>query len=143
MQRICVVDTNVVVSGLIVADSSSPPARILNAMIDGSLMYLMSPELLDEYAAVLGRPALVRIHGRTRDELDRLLTESWSPTPYGASPAPPPSAPDPGDNHLWALLARSEPRAQLVTGDRRFLLANPPSGVSVVTPRDLSDVFLR
>ena len=75
MQRICVVDTNVVVSGLIVADSSSPPARILNAMIDGSLMYLMSPELLDEYAAVLGRPALLRIHGRTRDELDRLLTE--------------------------------------------------------------------
>ena len=107
MQRICVVDTNVVVSGLIVADSSSPPARILNAMIDGSLMYLMSPELLDEYAAVLGRPALVRIHGRTRDELDRLLTELVANSIW-REPTATTGAPDPGDNHLWALLA-SEP----------------------------------
>ena len=140
MQRICVVDTNVVVSGLIVTDSSSPPARILNAMIDGSLMYLMSPELLDEYAAVLGRPALVRIHGRTRDELDRLLTELVANSIW-REPSATTGAPDPGDNHLWALLA-SEPRAQLVTGDR-LLLANPPSGVSVVSPRGLVDAFLQ
>ena len=140
MQRICVVDTNVVVSGLIVTDSSSPPARILNAMIDGSLMYLMSPELLDEYAAVLGRPALVRIHGRTRDELDRLLTELVANAIW-REPTATTGAPDPGDNHLWALLA-SEPRAQLVTGDR-LLLANPPSGVPVVSPRGLVDTFLQ
>ena len=131
------IDTNVVVSGLIVADSSSPPARILNAMIDGSLIYLMSPELLDEYAAVLGRPALVRIHGRTRDELDRLLTELVANSIWRE----PTGAPDPGDNHLWALLA-SEPNAQLVTGDR-LLLANPPSGVPVVSPRGLVDTFLQ
>ena len=140
MQRICVVDTNVVVSGLIVADSSSPPARILNAMIDGSLMYLMSPELLDEYAAVLGRPALVRIHGRTRDELDRLLIELVANSIW-REPTATTGAPDPGDNHLWAFLA-SEPNAQLVTGDR-LLLANPPSGVSVVSPRGLVDTFLQ
>ena len=139
MQRICVVDTNVVVSGLIVPDSSSPPARILNAMIDGSLMYLMSPELLDEYAAVLGRPALVRIHGRTRDELDRLLTELVANAIW-REPSATTGALDPGDNHLWALLA-SEPNAQLVTGDR-VLLAKSPSGISVISPRGLVDSFL-
>ncbi len=139
MQRICVVDTNVVVSGLIVADSSSPPARILNAMIDGSLMYLMSPELLDEYAAVLGRPVLVRIHGRTRDELDRLLTELVANSLW-RDPNATTAAPDPGDDHLWALLA-SEPNAQLVTGDR-LLLAKSPSGISVISPRGLVDSFL-
>ena len=140
MQRICVIDTNVVVSGLIVGDSSSPPARMLNAMIDGSLVYLMSPELLDEYAKVLARPALVQVHGRTPDELDRLLTELVANSIW-REPDAVTEAPDPGDKHLWALLA-GEPRAQLVTGDR-LLSANPPSGVTVVSPRGLVDAFLQ
>ena len=139
MQGICVVDTNVVVSGLIGADSSSPPARILDAMLDGSLMYLMSPELLEEYASVLGRAALVRLHGLTPDEVDVFLTELVANSVW-REPKAVADAPDPGDNHLWALLA-SEPKARLVTGDR-LLLENPPTGVSVVSPRRLVDTFL-
>ena len=139
MQRIYVVDTNVVVSGLIAADSTSPPVRVLNEMTDGSLMYLMSPELLDEYAQVLGRSALVRLHGQTRDQLDRLLTELVANSIW-REPNAATDAPDLGDNHLWALLA-AEPTAQLVTGDR-LLQQNPPNGVSVVSPRRLVDEFL-
>jgi len=41
-----VVDTNVVVAGLITQDPSSPTVRTLDAMLSGSLMFLMSPELL-------------------------------------------------------------------------------------------------
>ena len=134
------IDTNVVVSDLLVAGSVSPPARILDAMIHGRLMYLMSPELLKEYSAVLGRPALARVHGLTPDELDPLLTELVANSIW-REPEPVAAAPDPGDDHLWALLA-SEPRAQLVTGDR-LLLENPPDRVSVVSPRDLVDGFLR
>ena len=139
MRRICVVDTNVVVSGLIAAGSSSPPARILNAMLDGNLMYLMSHQLLDEYAAVLGRPAIVRTHGLDPDRVDRLLTELVANSIW-REPNPIAGAPDPGDDHLWALLA-SEPTAQLVTGDR-LLLENPPRGVSAVSPRALVDALL-
>ena len=140
MQRICVVDTNVVVSGVIGADSGSPPVRILNAMLDGSLVYLMSPELLDEYVKVLGRPALVRVHGLTPDQLGGLLAELVANSVW-REPEATAEAPDPGDNHLWALLA-AEPRAELVTGDR-LLLSNPPSGVSVVSPRRLLDSSLQ
>jgi uncharacterized protein len=42
-------------------------------------------------------------------------------------------APDPGDQHLWDLIA-SMPEAVLVTGDRA-LLEHPPDSASVVAPR--------
>ena len=83
----CIVDTNVIVSGLIGADSNSPPALILDAMLDGKLLYLMSDDLLDEYSSVLRRLRLVRLHGLTDDEIDRLLADLVV-TPCGASLSP-------------------------------------------------------
>ena len=135
----CIVDTNVVVSGLIAADPDAPPARILDTMLDGKLVYLMSGDLLDEYSTVLRRPSLVRLHGRKDEQLDRLLAELvanaiWhEPTASG-------DAPDPQDGHLWALLA-SHPQGLLVTGDR-LVIENPPSGASVMSPRRFADTFL-
>ena len=136
--KVYIIDTNVIVSGLIGADSNSPPARILNAMLDGELLYLMSDNLLNEYSSVLHRPRLVREHDRSDEELGQLLTELaanaiWlEPTVTG-------DAPDAGDNHLWALLA-SRSRGQLITGDR-LLLENPPSSASVISPRDFVDML--
>ncbi len=101
---VCVVDTNVIVSGLIGADPNSPPARILDAMLDGRLIYLMSDELLSEYSCVLRRPGLVRLHGLTGEELDRLLADLVANAMWRA-PATAGDAPDAGDQHLWALLA--------------------------------------
>ena len=128
-----VVDTNVVVSGAIGSDETSPPARILDAMVDGRLVYLMSGALFTEYSEVLRRPAIARLHRRTAHEVDRLLTvlaanAMWR-QPAAAAPAP-----DTGDNHLWALLA-SWPESRLVTGDRR-LVDNPPRFGAVLTPRE-------
>lgn len=51
-----VVDTNVVVAGLITGNDQSPVALILAAMVSGTMLNLMSPALLDEYRAVLLRP---------------------------------------------------------------------------------------
>ncbi len=136
---VCVVDTNVIVSGLIGADLNSPPARILDAMLDGGFIYLMSDELLSEYSHVLRRPGLVRLHGLTAEELDRLLADLVANAMWRASAAAG-DAPDTGDQHLWALLA-SHPQACLVTGDR-ILLENPPGSVSVISPRSFADRFL-
>ena len=44
-----VVDTNVVVAGLLAASPSSPVVLILDAMLAGTLVYLLSPPLLAEY----------------------------------------------------------------------------------------------
>ena len=72
LSPVCVVDTNIAVSGLISADRSSPPARILNAMLDGTVLYLMPRGLLDEYFSMLRCPALVRRHRCTDDEINRV-----------------------------------------------------------------------
>lgn len=136
---VCVVDTNVIVSGLIGADPNSPPARILDAMLDGGFIYLMSDDLLDEYSCVLRRPGLVRLHGLTGEELDRLLVDLVANAMW-RMPAAAGEAPDTGDQHLWALLT-SYPQGLLVTGDR-LLLENPPGSVSVISPRSFADSFL-
>jgi len=47
-------------------------------------------------------------------------------------------APDPGDNHLWALLA--ERGVVLVTGDR-LLLESPPAPASVLSARSFLELF--
>ena len=135
----CIVDTNVIVSGLIGVDSNSPPALILDAMLDGKLLYLMSDDLLNEYSSVLRRPRLVRLHGLTDDEIDRLLADLVANAMW-REPVAGVDAPSLGDAHLWALLA-THPQAQLVTGDR-LLIENPPNNTSVTSPRRFVDRFL-
>ena len=135
----CVVDTSVVVSGLISGDPNAPPVRILDAMLAGRVVYLMSGDLLDEYSNVLRRPSLVRLHRRTDEQLDRLLADLVANAIW-RDPADGGDAPDPRDSHLWALLS-CHPQCLLVTGDR-FLAENPPSGASVISPRRFADMFL-
>ena len=137
--KVCIIDTNVIVSGLIGTDSNSPPARILDAMIDGDIPYLMSDALLSEYSSVLRRPNLAGLHGCPDDEIDKLLGDLVANALW-REPSASGDAPDPGDDHLWALLV-SHPQSQLVTGDR-LLLENPPAGVSVISPRHLVDAVL-
>ena len=49
-----VIDTNVVVSGLL--NSNGPSARILNAVLDGRLRLTYDTRILAEYRDVLQRP---------------------------------------------------------------------------------------
>ena len=130
---IFVVDTNVVVSGVMSADAGSPPSRILDAMLDGRIIHLMSGSLLAEYSQVLRRPGIARLHRLTDDDIDRLLTVVAANAMW-CQPTVTASAPDSGDDHLWALLA-SRPDSRLVTGDRR-LLENPLRPGAVLTPRE-------
>ena len=133
-----VVDTNVIVSALIGSDSKAPPAQIVDAMLDGSILYLMSGELLIEYASVLRRPRLVRLHARSEEEIDRLLAELtanaiWCEAPAGDR------APDANDDHLRALLA-SWAGSRLVTGDRLLVESASPEQ-PVLTPRDFVNLI--
>lgn len=138
--RIYIVDTNVLVAGLISGQTDSPTTRIVDAMLDGRLLFLLSPELLQEYRLVLLRPKLLRLHGLNEEQIDQLLTEItanaiWRETQSGLTE----HAPDPGDEHLWKLLV-TEPSAALITGDQ-LLLEQPPSLSSVFTPASFVRVF--
>ena len=130
--RLFIVDTNVLVAGLITSQPSSPTARVLDAMLDGRLLYLLSSALLQEYRQVLLRPRLARRHGLSESELDRLLTELTANALWREPAAVPhEAASDPGDDHLWALLA-SEPGAMRVTGDE-LLLDSSRANSAVIT----------
>jgi putative PIN family toxin of toxin-antitoxin system len=136
--QVFVVDTSVLASGLITSDRNSPVALIVDDMLSAALVYLLSPSLLDEYRAVLLRPKLSRLHGLTEKEIDVLLTELVSNAIW-REPEPAGLAPDPGDNHLWALLA-SHPGSVLITGDR-LLIEHPPEKASVISPRTYVEHF--
>ena len=139
MLKPAVIDTNIVVSGLIAADAGSPIAKILDGMLKGEIPYLMSEELLIEYAKVLRRPKLANLHRLTEQEIDTLLAEIVANAMW-REPVPAEEAPDSDDSHLWRLLA-SEYGSILVTGDK-LLLSNPPASHSAVSPRNYIDNLL-
>ena len=136
IEPVFIIDTTVVVSGLITATNSSPVAQVLDRMLTGELVYVLSPALVDEYHSVLLRPKLMRLHGLNKARIEDLLVELtanaiWQePGPTVAAPALP--APDRGDDHLWALLT-AHASGILVTGDQ-LLLNNPPQRSSVISP---------
>jgi uncharacterized protein len=113
-----VVDTNVIVTGLLTAHADSPVARVLDGMLSASFPFALSETLLAEYRTVLRRPSLCKAHGLTSDELDVILIDlAQHGIMLSAVPAPP--APDRGDQHLWELLAAHDDLL-IVTGDRRL-----------------------
>lgn len=131
--RPAIVDTTVVVAGLLTKNPDSPTARILDGMLDGNLRFLLSVPLVAEYRVVLMRPKIAKLHGLIEEEIDQLLEEIVLNAGIREAVSSAPDAPDPNDQHLWDLL-EAEPGAVLVTGDIA-LLGSPPPGRSVVSPR--------
>lgn len=138
--RLAVIDTNVVAGALTTRESQSPTARIFAAMATGHLRFLLSEELLAEYATVLRRPRIRSQSGLNPDEISEILErlasngETIALEPY-AGPVPP----DPKDAHLWALLV-AVPSSVLITGDRTLREATRGFAVAL-TPREFTERF--
>ena len=135
MSTFFIIDTNVVVAGLLTAHADSPVARILSSMLSAAFPFVVSEALLAEYHAVLVRPKLCKLHGLSVAEIDSILTDivrhAIVLTPLNRAAAP--LAPDAGDQFLWALLA-IRPDLMLVTGDK-LLLQDEAMRPRVVSPQ--------
>jgi putative PIN family toxin of toxin-antitoxin system len=136
--RLLIIDTNVLIAGILSNTIDSPTARIVDAMLGGRIMHLLSPALLREYRDVLLRPKLRDLHGLSNEEVDHILSEITANAVW-REPAEFHQAPDPGDDHLWNLLQSTD--AILVTGDK-LLLHNPPRAASVIKPKSCVAEFL-
>ncbi len=99
-----IVDTNVVVAGLLTRQDASPVARILDGMLAAAFPFVVSEALLAEYRTVLVRPNLRKLHGLTVAEVEAILTDLVQHAIVLVPVASPP-APDPGDRLLWELLS--------------------------------------
>lgn len=134
MSKFFIIDTNVVVAGLLTSRSDSPVAQILDGMLAAAFAFVLSEALLSEYRAVLLRPKLARLHGLTADEVDSLLTDiARHAIVLVPSSGPSTIAPDPGDQLLWNLLATRDDLV-LVTGDK-LLLGDPAMQERIIQPR--------
>ena len=128
-----IVDTHVVVAGLLTAQAAAPVARILDGMLTAAFPFVVSPALLAEYHAVLVRPALRKLHGLSVKQIETILTD-LAQHAIVLEPVAGPPAPDAGDQLLWDLLAaRAELR--LVTGDKLLLQGFGMRG-RVLTPAE-------
>jgi predicted nucleic acid-binding protein len=129
---LAVVDTNVVVSGLLTLRSESPTALILDGMLQARFRFLLSAAILAEYRSVLLRPRIRSRHRLTEKEIDLILTEIAVNAAFRESV---PGRPNPvGDDHLRALL-EVVPDSVLVTGDRP-LFADLCTRSRVLSPRE-------
>jgi len=135
-------DVNVLVSALIAADAAAPPARLLQAVRDGTIDMCASEPLLEELSDVLSRP---RIRKRLRVSDKRLaeflsglreLPDYWS----GPLPAVRSSIRDAKDVYLLAtaLAVRAD---LLITGDADLLDLRIWQGIPIATPRRAVDAI--
>jgi len=129
-----IIDTNVIVAGLLTAHSDSPVARILDGMLAATFRFVLSEALLTEYRAVLLRPPLRKLHGLSESDIDLILVDLAQHAivlpDLGHTGTP--AAPDAGDQFLWNLLA-SRHDLMLVTGDK-LLLQDEAMQARVITP---------
>ncbi len=137
--RLAVIDTKIVVSGVLTRLAVSPTARILDRMLSGRFRFLLSIELLAEYREVLLRPRIRQRHRLSEAEVDVLLTDIAANGMALEVKRPPRERRKGGDDHLWELLAAGPP-AFLVTGDQR-LIGKPAEGAQVMTARAFAELL--
>lgn len=135
-----VVDTNVVVAGLLTGREDVPVARILDGMLAAAFPFVVSSALLAEYRDVLNRPALRKAHGLSIAHVETVVV-ALAEHAIVLTPVITHAAPDPGDQHLWELLA-ARADLRLVTGDR-LLLTQSPDSHRVITPQAFVEIWQR
>ena len=128
--RLLVLDTNVIVSAGIKADSA-PGRIVMDWVLEGRIQVVVSPWLTDEYREVVRRKKF-RVYGFPPLWLEFLIEESMrlaDPPPW---PLP---GPDPKDLPLLALA--NQAGAWLITGKVKHFPESVRAGVKVVAPADL------
>ncbi len=138
MKPVAIIDTNILVAGILTGDSRSPVCQIVDGMLTGQFPFVLSPALLAEYRRVLLRPRIRAYHRWTIEEIDIFLEEIVASAIW-CEPSGQHQAPDPGDDHLWRLLHECKGTV-LITGDR--LLLRQAEALPILTARDFVSRFL-
>jgi uncharacterized protein len=130
-----VLDTNVVVSGLLSA--TGPPGRLIDAVVSGGLRLLYDDRIEAEYREVLARPALGIAVGHREAFLAALSLHELVTVPEWTGQ----TLPDPDDQPFLevALLADE---CTLVSGNLRHFPPQVCAPVTVLEPRRAWETFV-
>ena len=128
-----VIDTNVWVSRLLLADSVT--ARAVDAALESSQVVISEP-LAEELADVLTREKFDRyVSLADREEFLRRVLQVASTFPVLTEVT---DCRDADDNRLLALALDSE-SDYILTGDQDLLTTNPWRGIEIISPREFLD----
>ena len=123
---IVVVDTNVLLSGLLSAHGA--PARVLDLLTTGDLQAAYDDRIAAEYRQVLARPRF----GFQQEAVAHLLAYLFiEGLPLVARPLPA-ALPDLADQPFWEVAV--EAAAPLITGNMKHFLAEVCAGIEVLAP---------
>lgn len=131
MPGTAVIDSSVLVAGLLTQGRDAPTARMVDGMLGAGFCFALSMELLAEYHRALRYPKVSRLHGLADSAIDDLLTGIAVPAVMIEPAGIQVDLADPDDAFLFRLL-RAVPRGILVTGDR-LLLESGPDWARVMT----------
>src|SRR4030042_4619859 len=128
-----VVDTNVLVSGIISPKSS--PAKIINLWQNQAFILVVSKPILQELRQVLSYPKIARTYHLDKEKIDELLM-GFSVFPEVCSPKERILVikEDPDDNKFLEA-AFSAKVDFLVSGDKHLLALGDYKGIEILTPR--------
>ena len=134
MKYYAVIDTNVIVAALLTKNRDSATLRVVNAVLDGTIIPLYHQEILAEYNEVLHRP---KFH--LRESTIQLVLNAV--TQYGVEVFPQPSGEifvDMDDLIFYEVaLEKRDDDAYLVTGNQQHY----PLKDFIVTPAEMLNII--
>lgn len=133
---IIVLDTNVIVSGLL--RPHSKPAAVLRLVATGAIRVAYDERILAEYREVLGRPKFPFSRAQIKTFLDQIEGEGI------AVAAPPLTSPLPDpDDEVFLEVAMAARVQALITGNARHYPARCRRGTPVLDPAAFLDRWRR
>lgn len=134
MKILVVIDTNVLVSGLISKNPLSPPVKILKYLSQGVIIPVFSREIINEYINVLHRDKF-----RLNDEIVNSLVNDIEQNGIEILELQKvlDSMPDPKDIVFYAVVISSKTQTLLVTGNTKHF----PQKSFIYTPAQLIELI--
>ena len=126
-----VVDTNVIMSGLIKAESI--PGKILKAWREDKFILLLSPPIFEEISRIIRHPKVVKYHKLNEEEIQNLLLYLYSASQKTEGKTKLNITKDPDDNIFLACAIEGNAE-YVVTGDKAFLQLKEYEGIKIITP---------
>jgi putative PIN family toxin of toxin-antitoxin system len=134
-----VVDTNVLISGLISA--GGPPRQIVDAGLQGHYELVTSLYLVQELAHVLSTPRIRKRLGLRDDEVQAILAGILAKAKVVAGRLKLPGITrDPKDDAVVACAIEGQ-AAYVVSGDDDLLSLQEVQGVQIVTPKHFVEIL--
>ena len=134
MRYYAIIDTNVIVSGALPSRPDSPPKRILESIVSGTIIPIYSEYLLNEYRGVLQRDKFHLNRNDVHILVGFLESIGISVKPVNEDY----DLPDSEDSPIYAVMMSSlEYDPYLVTGNIRHF----PKSDRIITPKEMMDII--